>query len=49
MARIGALLYLQQQLNGKGDFFNSYRELSDKDKETLKKWADEEMDVLGIK
>jgi hypothetical protein len=48
MARIGTLMYLQQQLNAQNDFFAQYKALSDKDKETLKKWAEEEMDELGM-
>ncbi len=49
MPKVGALLYLQQELNDKGDFFASYKNLSDKDKQDLKDWAEREQDALGLK
>lgn len=43
-----AIVYLKSQLNDTGDFLKSYKGLSTKDKEDLKTWAVEEMEVLGI-
>jgi len=43
--KISALQYLKQELDFK---VAEWGQLSDKDKEDLKRWAIEEMDILGI-
>ena len=48
MNRPSPLSYLMRELNGKADFTLEWKRLSDEDKETLKKWATEEMDVLNV-
>lgn len=48
MPPISPAAYLMKQLNDKGDFTSSYTKLSEKDKNDLKKWAQEEMDALKI-
>lgn len=40
--------YLRQELNGAGDFVSEYKGLEQKDKDELKRYAREEMDLLGI-
>lgn len=43
------LAYIQQELKGPNDnFIQMWKELSDKDKDDLKQWADEEQKVLGL-
>lgn len=42
------LIYLKEQLNDDGNFLGDYRRLPDSDKETLKKWAAEEMVATGV-
>lgn len=48
MARPGALVYLRTQLGGGTGFLAEWNKLSDEDKATLRRWADEEMDALGM-
>lgn len=48
MARPSATAYLLKSLNGLGDFTPQWTRLIDADKATLKRWAEEEMDALGI-
>lgn len=42
---IPPLKYLMQELNGNRDFTVEWRKLSEPDKETLKRWAEEEMAI----
>lgn len=41
----GPLVYLREQFGSK--FLNEYKLLDEKDKETLKQWATEEMIAIG--
>lgn len=41
----GALLYLREQLGE--HFLSEYQKLADEDRETLKRWANEEMATLA--
>lgn len=43
---MSALKYLREQLGS--DFLSEWKRLSDSDKDDLKRWALEEMAVLGI-
>jgi hypothetical protein len=40
--------YLKDQLNTLGDFYAEWKLLSAEDKVTLRRWAKEEMEYLGI-
>jgi hypothetical protein len=42
------LAYLMAELNGKGDFAHEWKNLSEWDKATLRRWAEEEQDALGL-
>lgn len=48
MPRPGTLLYLQKNLSKPGMFFGEWKGLGEKDQTDLKKWAEEEMDALGM-
>ena len=47
--RMPALKYLSTHLNDKGDFMSQYKNLSEKDKQELKEYAEREQDALGLK
>lgn len=42
MAEQTPLLYVKQQMEGLGNFMQEYKALDPKDREDLRKWADEE-------
>ena len=48
MPPMGTLKYLRQELNNDGDFLVEWGKLSLEDKADIKKYAAEEMGVLGI-
>lgn len=37
-----ALMYVKQQMDGLGNFMQEYKALDQKDREDLRKWAEEE-------
>lgn len=48
MDKMTVVAYLKMHLNDQGDFLQQYKNLSAKDKEDLKKYAEEEMIFKGI-
>ena len=42
------LNYLMKQLNDKGDFTAQWKTLDETDRETLRRWATEEQEALGL-
>jgi len=48
MARPSSTGYLMKQLNDRQDFTTSWTKLTDADKATLRQWAEQEMDALGM-